>query len=140
MKFIALLLAASTVSADAAKIATGASCAADGAECDTGLCCGTVKDAEGAATPNLVAELLTTFATTCFAKPADAATPGAYEIKAAAVACDGANVPADCGTVVIVAADAIAGTFTCNAAADAAAASYMTVGAAAIIAAATLLQ
>ena len=136
MKFVALLLA--TVSADDAKILAGLSCKAEKAVCAEGLCCGTIKDADKATV--LVKDVTAHFATVCSTKPTDKETDGAaYAIQAAAaeVVADDTKDPKVVGVAAKVKVD---GTFTCNAAADADAASYMTVGAAAIIAAATLLQ
>ena len=139
MKFVALLLA--TVSADeAAKILAGADCKAEKAVCAEGLCCGTIKDAEKATV--LVKDVTAFFATVCSTKPtADQKDGAPYVVQAKADAVTA--VAKSEGVEEVKAADAkvkVDGTFTCNAAADGDAASYMTVGAAAIIAAATLLQ
>jgi hypothetical protein len=139
MKFIALLLAA----VSAAEVADKGDCSAADATCIAASCCGTAKDADGVADADKVATLITFFATVCSTKPADDATPAAVEIKAEVAICTAADVTADavkCPAETTAVTPAVSGTFTCNAAADAAAASYMTVGAAAIIAAATLLQ
>ena len=141
MKFIALLLAA----VSAAEVADGGDCSVADATCATASCCGTVKDKDGVTDPNKVATLLTTFATTCAPTPAvaDPVVPGDYTVTAEVAICTAADVTADavkCPAETTAVTAAVMGTFTCNAAADASAASYMTVGAAAIIAAATLLQ
>ena len=131
MKFVALLLA--TVSADDVKIALGLSCKAEKAVCAEGLCCGTAVDKKDA-TIKVPAHA----ATVCSTKPtADEKDGAKYVVQAAAplVAATTDPVAAEIPAKLLV-----EGTFTCNAAADADAASYMTVGAAAIIAAATLLQ
>jgi hypothetical protein len=121
MKFIALLIA--TVSA--AEVADFGDCSVADATCVAASCCGTVTGTGAPAT------------TVCATTPTEAeitadAKGTAYTITAA-VAADAAADP------VVAAADAVMGTFLCTAAAGDAA-SYMTVGAAAIIAAATLLQ
>merc|ERR1712127_51342 len=123
MKFLAVLALVST--AATAEVADGGDCSVKDATCVAASCCGTVtaaKEAKGPAT------------TVCAKKPTDA------EIKADAK-----------GTVYIITAEvaktdsaaavpAVTGPFLCTAAAaDAAGASYMTVGAAAVIAAAALL-
>ena len=143
MKFIALLLA--TVSA--AEVADRGDCSAADATCVAASCCGTAKDLDGVADGDKVATLITFFATVCSTKPAADDKPADVEIKEKVAVCDQACVDAAAAltppvvkAVVTAEVAAVKGTFTCNAAADASAASYMTVGAAAIIAAATLLQ
>ncbi len=121
MKFIALLIA--TVSA--AEVADKGDCSVADATCVAKSCCGTVT---GTGAPST---------TVCAPAPTDEelktnALGTVYEITAA--------VP-DAGGDTTKDVAAVNGTFLCKAAdGDAAAASYMTVGAAAIIAAATLLQ
>ena len=159
MKFVALLAVAAVRAADPEEAKTGATCADPKAfVCKKTDCCGTVTDKDAKAGVVAISDAAgsnyATFAkTVCLAKPADADTkekadpnnaekkiPGvgtAVEVKPAVVA-----KAADGDTPAVVAAAAVMGTFLCNASetADAGAASYMTVGAAAIIAAATLLQ
>ena len=146
MKFIALLIA-TVADADAAaadKIAINLSCAAEKAECAKDLCCGTVTDAEAATLKaNDATSAVATFAATvCFTTPTaeqlkTEAKGLAFEVKAKVPAVTGSADSADDKAEV----PAVMGTFLCNADAAAGdAASYMTVGAAAIIAAATLLQ
>ena len=144
MKFVALLMI-SAVAADDAKItetAAGTTCAdATKTKCMATDCCGTVTDGATPAVKANEAVLLKGFAATvCAKKPTDdeiktdaKGTPFTVQVAVEA--------SADGVTPVVVKADLVAGTFLCNAAAEATdAASYMTVGAAAIIAAATLLQ
>merc|ERR1719199_215800 len=119
MKFIAVLALVST--AATAEVANGGDCSVKDATCVAASCCGTVTGTGAPAT------------TVCAPKPTEAelkadAKGTVYTITAAVVA-DAANN--------VAAADAVTGTFLCTAA-DAAGASYMAVGAAAVIAAAAL--
>lgn len=147
MKFVALLMI-SAVAADAApkEVAAGKSCKdAKTTKCAATDCCGTVTDAKDASVKAAdgATSLVKGFAATvCSTKPTDDETKdngkgGKFVVvaKADAVGTEGAD-----GYKAPV--TEVAGTFLCNADAAAAgdAASYMTVGAAAIIAAATLLQ
>lgn len=133
----------SAVAADEAKAATqvsGKTCAdAKAFVCAATDCCGTVTDADKAKVKaNETGATKGIAATVCAKKPTDdeVTAKGAkfVVVKAAAAVTEPVDKVAD-------AVDEVAGTFLCNAAAEATdAASYMTVGAAAIIAAATLLQ
>ena len=135
----------SAVAADEAKAATqvsGKTCAdAKAFVCAATDCCGTVTDADKAKVKaNETGATKGIAATVCAKKPTDdeiktdaKGTPFTVQVAVEA--------SADGVTPVVVKADLVNGTFLCNAAAEATdAASYMTVGAAAIIAAATLLQ
>merc|ERR1712166_1532805 len=131
MKFVAALLI-STVSA--AAVADKASCATAGDTCTVvASCCGTVTGTGAPATK------------ICSTKPAAAeeAAGAAYvitaavvEVKAVVAVAAVAAKAAVGATPAVVAVVEVKGTFKCAAAG----ASYMTVGAAALIAAATLLQ
>ena len=130
MKFVAALLI-STVSA--AAVADKASCATKGDTCTvTTSCCGTVTGT-GAPTTKI-----------CSKKPTATETAGAvYVITPAVKAVTAVAAKAAVGTTAAVvevkavtAVVEVKGTFKCAAAG----ASYMTVGAAALVAAATLLQ
>ena len=131
MKFIAALLI-STVSA--AAVADKASCATAGDTCTaTTSCCGTVTGVGGPSTK------------ICSVKPttAEATTGASYIITAAvkAVAAVAAVAKTDTKAAVVEVKEVkvvaeVKGTFKCAAAG----ASYMAVGAAAFVAAATLLQ
>ena len=119
MKFAALLISAVA----AAEVADKGDCSVADATCIAASCCGSVTVADGVTGPSTKV---------CFTKPTaaqlEAEAKGiTYEITAAS---DDGSTPA------------VTGTFLCAAAsdADAAGASYMTVGAAAVIAAAALLQ
>ena len=117
MKFIALLIS----TAAAAEVKSMGDCSVKDATCATADCCGTVTqtDAEKTTRAGPTTKV-------CFTKPTDEAKGLAYVI--ALVAKEGENAEKPAG----------AGIFKC-AAADAAGASYMTVGAA-VLAAAALLQ
>ena len=154
MKFVALLMISAVAADDAIKaVATGASCKdAKTTKCAETDCCGTVTDLKDATVKVGAATSLfkDNFATVCSTKPSAEETKET-EVDSKKVAGVGASVIVvakvdevkdDAGAVTTAAVVEVKGTFLCNAAgdADAGAASYMTVGAAAIIAAATLLQ
>ena len=156
MKFVALLLI-SAVAADAEpkKAAAGETCAdPKKAVCADTDCCGTVTDLGADPGTVTVSDASVKFKgiakTVCMTKPAadtlketgegDKKKPGVGTVVEVVKKVDEAGTKGEDGYVAPVVK--VEGTFLCNAAADAdaGAASYMTVGAAAIIAAATLLQ
>ena len=155
MKFVALLMI-SAVAADAEpkEVDAGASCKdVKTTKCKATDCCGTVSDIK--ATTVKVGDATSlfkdNFATVCSTKPTADETKETEDADKKKVPGVGASVivvkkvdevkDATSGDVTTAAVVEVKGTFLCNAAdADAGAASYMTVGAAAIIAAATLLQ
>lgn len=152
MKFVALLMI-SAVAADKepAVAKTGDTCAdAKAFKCAEADCCGTVSDLDKATVKaNEAAKFKGFAATVCMEKPKEADTKkddkGVAGVGSSVVVVDAVAEKAKddaAGTPKVDEVKEVKGTFLCNAAADAdaGAASYMTVGAAAIIAAATLLQ
>lgn len=154
MKFVALLMISAVAADKVPEAETGKTCAdATKFVCKKDDCCGTVRDkgTEVSTVANGDTSLFKGIAATvCSKKPTADETKetGEGEAKKAGVGAtvtitakvDEAGTKGEDGYVAPVAL--VEGTFLCNAAADAdaGAASYMTVGAAAIIAAATLLQ
>ena len=148
MKFIALLIA----TANAAEVANFADCSAADATCAAASCCGTVTGTGGPATKVCAvtptdAEITASALGTDYIITAAVAMVGTAMVGTAASA-DYAVGPPIVGTAAsadYVAASAnyaaavveVKGTFLC---APASGASYMTVGAAAMVAAAALLQ